>query len=80
MSEFFGDLAPQAEKDRQQHQDEVALRIIALPLPWDVKLEIWQEELAQSETTFCRVLNRCGIDVPEYEPADDSFLLGEMPE
>ena len=56
MSEFFGDLAPQAEKDR-----------------------IWQEELAQSETTFCRVLNRYGIDVAVYEPADDSFLLGEMP-
>ena len=72
MSEF-----PQAERDRQQH---VALRIMALPLRWDVKIEIWQEELAQSETTFCLVLKRHGVDVPEYEPADDSFLLGEMPE
>ncbi len=78
MSELFDKLDPQAEKDRQRHQDEVALRINALPLPWDVKVEIWQEELAQSEATFCRVLNRFGIDVAVYEPADDSFLLGEM--
>ncbi len=67
MSEFFGNLAPQAEKDRQRHQVEVALRINALLLPWDVKVEIWQEELAQSETTFCRVLERCGY-TPASEP------------
>ena len=65
MSEFFDKLDPQAEKDRQRHQDEVALRINALPLPWDVKVEIWQEELALSETTFCLVLKRHGVDVPE---------------
>ena len=80
MSEFFDKLDPQAEKDWHRHQDEVALRINALLLPWDVKVEIWQEELAQSETTFCLVLERCLIDVAGYEPADDSFLLGEMPE
>ena len=39
MSEFFSNLDYHAEKDRQQHQDEVALRIIAQPLPWDVKVE-----------------------------------------
>ena len=65
MWEFIDKLDPQAEKDWHRHKDEVALRINALLLPWDVKVEIWQEELAQSETTFCLVLKRHGVDVPE---------------
>ena len=62
MSVFFDKFDPQAEKARQRHQDEVAFRINALLLPWDVKVEIWQEELAQSETTLWLVLGRCGYD------------------
>lgn len=49
----------------ERHRDEVALRINAQPHRWEVKVEIWEEEMAESETTFARVLKRCGGSVPE---------------
>ena len=46
-------------------REEVARRINAQPLPWDVMVEVWQEEMAESETTFAKVLKRCGEFVPD---------------
>ena len=46
-------------------REEVARRINAQPLPWEVKVEVWEEEMAESETTFAKVLKRCGEFVPE---------------
>lgn len=46
-------------------REEVARRINAQPLPWEVKVEVWEEEMAESETTFAKVLKLCGEFVPE---------------
>ena len=46
-------------------REVVARRINAHPLPWEVKVEVWEEEMSESETTFVRVLKRCGEFVPE---------------
>lgn len=46
-------------------REEVARRINAQPLPWRVKVEVWEEEMVESETTFAKVLRRCGEVVPE---------------
>jgi hypothetical protein len=46
-------------------REVVARRINAQPLPWEVKVEVWAEEMAESETTFARVLKLCGEFVPE---------------
>lgn len=45
-------------------REVVARRINAQPLPWDVKVEVWEEEMAESETTFAKVLKLCGEFVP----------------
>ena len=55
----------QADASRARLREEVARRINAQDLPWEVKVEIWEEEMAESETTFAKVLNRCGEYVPE---------------
>jgi hypothetical protein len=54
----------QTEKDGQRHLEETARRLNALPLHWDSKVEIWQEETSLSETTFAKILKRCGEFVP----------------
>ena len=46
-------------------REVVARRIDAQHLPWEVMVEVWEEEMAESETTFARVLKRCGASVPE---------------
>ena len=46
-------------------REEVARHINAQPLPWEVKVEVWEEEMSESETTFAKVLKRCGEFVPE---------------
>jgi hypothetical protein len=55
----------QTEKDRQRHLEEAARRLNALPLRWEDKVEAWQEETSLSETTFAKILKRCGEFVPE---------------
>ena len=55
----------QAESDWARIREEVARRINAQPLPWEVKVEVWEEEMAESETTFAKVLRRCGEVIPE---------------
>jgi hypothetical protein len=55
----------QNDEDRQQHLEETARRVNALPFHWDHKVEIWQEETALSETTFAKILKRCGEFVPD---------------
>ena len=54
-----------AEAARQRHLEETARRVNALPLHWDDKIEFWQEETGLSETTFAKVLKRCGEHVPD---------------
>ncbi len=41
-----------------RRQEEVALRIDGLDLPWKEKARQWTEATGQSETTFWRVLQR----------------------
>ena len=55
----------QADADLARLREEAARRISAQPLPWEAKVELWEEERAESETTFARVLRRCGASVPE---------------
>ena len=56
---------PVVEAARQRHLEETARRVNALPLHWGDKVEVWQEETALSETTFAKILRRCGESVPE---------------
>ena len=55
----------QADADLARLREVVARRINAQPLPWEAKVELWEEERAESETTFVKVLKRCGEFVPE---------------
>jgi hypothetical protein len=50
----------QPEADRQRHLEETARRVNALPLHWEDRVEIWQEETSLSETTLAKILKRCG--------------------
>jgi hypothetical protein len=80
MTENAGNPDDSAMADWERFRDEVACRVGARPLPWPVKVEIWEQEVAESEATFCRVLKRCGMETRESESEEHSFLLGEMPE
>ena len=53
------------EVDRQRHLEEIARGLNGLSLHWDDKVEIWQAETALSETTFAKILRRCGEFVPD---------------
>jgi len=55
----------QTEVSRQRHLEEMARRLNALPIHWDDKVELWQEETALSETTLAKILKQCGEFVPE---------------
>ncbi len=57
----------QADADWERLREEVARRINAQSLPWEVKVEIWEEEMAESEATFAKVLKRCGAVVPDND-------------
>ena len=57
----------QADAGWARLREEVARRINAQVLPWEVKVEIWEEEMAESETTFARVLQGCGEFVPDED-------------
>ncbi len=45
-----------AEAARQQHLEETARQVNALPLHWEDKVEVWQEETSLSETTLVKIL------------------------
>lgn len=55
----------QTEKDRQRHLEETARRVNGMPLRWEDKVEVWQEETSLSETTLAKILKQCGEFVPE---------------
>ena len=55
----------QTEPGRRQHLEVIARRLNALPLHWDDKVEIWQQETGLSETTFARILRESGESVPD---------------
>jgi hypothetical protein len=55
----------QLDAERQRRLEETARRLNALALRWDDKVEAWQQETAMSETTFVKILKRCGLLVPE---------------
>ncbi len=46
-----------------RRQEEVALGIDGLDLPWKEKVARWREQTEQSETTFWRALKRCSHSV-----------------
>ena len=50
---------------RQAHLEDTARRLDALPLRWQDKVEIWQEETSLSETSLASILKQCGEFVPE---------------
>ena len=58
---LVGTLDPATEDEKRRQQEKIARRIDAKPLPWSAKVELWQEETGQSETTLWRVLKRLEV-------------------
>ena len=55
----------QADAVSARLREEVARRVNAQVLPWEMRVEIWEEEMCESETTFAKALKRCGVFIPE---------------
>lgn len=58
---LVGTLDPETVAEKRRHQEEIARRIDAQPLPWSAKAELWKHDTGQSETTLWRILKRLEV-------------------
>jgi hypothetical protein len=52
---------------RRREQEAIAGQIDSQALSWPEKVARWKEQTGQSETTFWRVLSRCGPSTPQTD-------------